>query len=108
MEKIQSIVNNSKDIETLVGVINLTCELAEKSQKNSEDKLNYAVRMFHVVAKELNKHGKISDEILQECEKITEQQLSSYIKEVIELWNKAVPIIKRIKKVLNKLKLCRK
>lgn len=105
MEKVQNIVNNSKDLETLIGVINLTCELAEKSEKQPEDKLNYAVRMFHVVAKELNKHGKIPDELLQECEKITEQQLTSYIKDVIEMWNKAVPFIKRVKKLL---KLCRK
>lgn len=106
MDKFENFISKHENYDTVLSVFNLVCEITEKEKMTGEDKLVYATQMFHVVAKELHRQEKISDDIYEQCEKLDEEQIKSYVNGVIEMWNKAVPILKRIKNALKKLKCC--
>ncbi len=106
MEKIENFVAKQENISSIVSVINIVCEYSEKEVKSGEEKLHYAVRMFHVFVKELYRRDKITDELYAECENITEDQIENYINDVIRIWNRVVPMFKKLKRFLRKLKCC--
>jgi hypothetical protein len=110
MDKFENFISKHENYNTIISVFNLVCEITEKEKMNGTDKLVYATQMFHVIAKELHRKEKISDELWEQCEKLDEKQVQAYINQVVELWNKAVPIFKKIRKffrkVINKLKCC--
>ena len=100
--RIRDIVAHSKDHKTIISIVNLACEIAEKEKHTGEDKLKYAVDIFHIISDELHTQGKISDELFTQCEKLTSKDLEHYINEVVALWNKVVPLLKRLRKWLCK------
>ena len=104
MENIEKFVQKQENLDSVIAVVNMVCEYSEKQ----EDKLSYAVRMFHVFAKELHKHGKISNELYETCEYYSEEQIEKYINDVIKIWNKNRPLIQRIRRFFRKLKFCNK
>ena len=104
MDKIQELISTHEKYTTLISVVNLVCELSETSSDPEQTKLSYAIQMFHVVAKELRANDKITNDLYEQCEKLTEEQIEEYINDAIELWNKAVPLFKRIKKFVKSLK----
>ena len=108
MEKIEKFVSKQENIVSIIAVINIVCEYSEKEVKSSEERLHYAVRMFHVFAKELHKREKISQELYEECEKLTEDQVEKYINDVISIWNRSVSLLKKLKRFLRNVKCCKK
>lgn len=106
MEKIKNFVSKQENINSIVAVVNIICEYSEKEVKSGEEKLHYAVRMFHVFVKELRKNDKISQELYDECENITEVEIEKYINDIIKIWNRSVPLLKKLKRFLRKLKCC--
>ena len=106
MDKFENYISKHENYNTLMSVFNLVCEITEGEKMSPKDKFVYASQMFHVVAKELHRKGKISDDLWKQCEHLDEEQVKTHIDQVIELWNKAVPILKRIRKSLRKLKCC--
>lgn len=103
MDNIEKFIQKQENLNSVIAVVNVVCEYSE----NQEDKLSYAVRTFHVFAKELHKHGKISKELYETCEYYSEEQIKKYINDVIIIWNKHRPIIQRIRHMLRKLKCCK-
>ena len=108
MEKIEKFVSKQENIVSIIAVINIVCEYSEKEVKSGEERLHYAVRMFHVFAKELYKREKISQELYEECEKLTEDQVEKYINDVISIWNRSVSLLKKLKRFLRNVKYCKK
>ena len=108
MEKMESFIENQENISSVISVINIVCEFAEKEKKTSEDKLQYAVRIFHVMAKELHRREKISDVLYGECEMLTEDQIEKYVNDVIKIWNRSVSLYKRAQRFLRNVKCCKK
>lgn len=108
MEKIEKFVNNQKKLTTVIAVINAVSEYTEKERKTGVDKLDYGLRMFHVLVKELRKHDKISQELAEQCERLTEHEVEDYINDVVSIWNRTVPILKRLKRFMRKLKCSKK
>ena len=106
MEKIEKFVGKQENISSVIAVINIVCEYSEKEVKSGEEKLHYAVRMFHVFVKELHKKDKISQELFDECQNITEEQIEKYIKDIIKIWNRSVPLLKKLKRFLRNIKCC--
>ena len=102
MDKFEKYIASRKSYDTLISVFNLVCEIAEKEK--SDDKLVYACQLFHVIAKNLHEQGKISDELWTQCEFLGDKAVESYITDIVGLWNKVVPIFKRLKRMLKKLK----
>ena len=92
-----------KEYTTFISVINLVCEMTEKSK--AKDKHVYAMNAFKLVVAELKAHNKISDQLYEQCKSISADQLGSAIKDTIAMWNKVVPLYKRAKRLL---KMCRK
>tara|TARA_Y100001973_G_C5098772_1_gene281496 strand:- start:123 stop:446 length:324 start_codon:yes stop_codon:yes gene_type:complete len=107
MDKFEKLISKHENYTTLISVVNLVCEISEKGS-DGQDKLRYAIQMFHVVAKELKSQNKIPDDLYEQCEKLTEEEVESYINDAIELWNRIVPLFKRIKRILKSLKCCKK
>ena len=107
MDKFDNFISKHDNYDTILSVFNLVCEITEKEKMTSEDKLIYAGQMFHVVAKELHRQEKISDELWEQCERLSEDQIKSYIEDVIKLWNKTVPILKMLRKFFKRLKCCK-
>ena len=109
MEQIKNLISRREKYATLISIVNLVCELSESStDKGDKSKLGYAIQMFHVVAKELHAQDKITNDLYEQCEKLTEEQIEEYINDAIELWNKVVPVLKRTKKFFKSLKCCKK
>jgi hypothetical protein len=111
MDKFQNLISKRENYTTLISIVNLVCEIAEtnpESDKAGGNKLRYAIQMFHVVAKELHLEDKITNDLYEQCEKLTEEQIEEYINDAIELWNKVVPLFKRIKKFIKSIKCCKK
>lgn len=104
MEDIEKFVQKQENLDSVIAVVNMVCEYSEKQK----DKLSYAVNLFHVFAKELHKHGKISNELYEMCEYYNEEQIRKYINDVIKIWNKHRPFIQRIRRVLRNVKCCKK
>ena len=108
MEKIQNFVYKQENINSVIAVLNIVCEYSEKVVKSGEDKLQYAIRMFHVILKELHRQEKISEDLYNECSQLTEEQIEKYINDIIKIWNRAVPVLKKLKQILRNLKCCKK
>jgi len=108
MEKIEKFITKQENISSVIAVVNIVCEYSEKEVRSGEEKLHYAVRMFHVFVKELHKRDKISQELYVECEQITEEQIEKYIKDVINIWNRSVSLFKKIGRCLRNIKCCKK
>ena len=108
MEKIENFIEKQENVGSVISVINIVCEFAEKEKKSGEDKLHYAVRMFHVLAKELHKREKISDVLYGECEMLTEEQTEKYVNDVVRIWNRSVSLYKRAQRFLRNVKCCKK
>ena len=108
MEKIEKFVSKQENVQSFIAVINIVCEYSEKEVKSGEERLHYAVRMFHIFAKELHKREKITDELYEECEKLTEEEIQKYINDVIHIWNRSVSLTKKIQRILRNVKCCKK
>ena len=108
MEKIEKFVSKQENVQSFIAVMNIVCEYSEKEVKSGEERLHYAVRMFHVFAKELHKREKITDELYEECEKLTEEEIQKYINDVIKIWNRSVSLTKKIQRILRNIKCCKK
>lgn len=108
MDKFDNFISKHEKYNTIISVFNLVCEIIEKEKMSGEEKLVYATQMFHVIAKELHRREKISDELWEQCENLNEDQVESYIEDVIGLWNKTVPIFKMLKKFFKRLKCCKR
>ena len=108
MEKIEKFVSKQENVQSFIAVMNIVCEYSEKEVKSGEERLHYAVRMFHVFAKELHKREKITDELYEECEKLTEEEIQKYINDVIKIWNRSVSLTKKIQRILRNVKCCKK
>lgn len=108
MEKIQKHVSKQEQLITVISVINVVCEYVEKEKKTGQDKIHYAVRMFHIFAKELHKQDKISNTLYGECEMLTEDQVEDYINDVIHIWNRSVSLWKKLKRFLRNVKCSKK
>ena len=109
MENIQRFAKKHEKYTTLLSIVNLTCEVSESEFKTGKNnKLQYAIQTFHVVAKYLHEKNQISSELLEQCEKMSEEEIELYINDTIELWNKVVPIVKRVWRFLKSLKCSKK
>jgi len=106
MEKIEKFVSKQENISSVIAVVNIVCEYSEKEVKSGEEKLHYAVRMFHVFVKELLKKEKISQELYEECEKLSEEQVEKYISDIVKIWNRSISLWKMGKRYLRNLKCC--
>lgn len=110
MDEIKNLISKKEKYNSLVSIVNLVCEISEnhKDPEEKQSKLSYAIQMFHVVVKELHSQDKIDNDLYEQCEKLTEEQTEQYINDTIELWNKIVPLFKRIKKLFKSLKCCKR
>lgn len=110
MDEIKNLISKREKYTTLISIVNLVCEVSENhtDSDGNKSKLRYAIQMFHVVAKELHAQEKIDNALYEQCEKLTEEQIEEYINDAIELWNKVVPLLKRIKRYIKSLKCCKK
>jgi len=106
MDKIEKFVAKQENIKSFIAVVNIVCEYSEKEVRSGEEKLHYAVRMFHVFVKELYKRDKISEDLYEQCEELTETDVDKYINDVITIWNRSIPVIKKIRRFFRKLKCC--
>lgn len=107
MDKFDNFISKHDKYDTILSVFNLVCEITEKEKMTGIDKLIYATQMFHVVAKELHRQEKISEELWEQCEKLSEDEIQSHVEDVIDLWNKTVPILKMLRKFFKGLKCCK-
>ena len=108
MEKIEKFITKQVNISSVIAVINIVCEYSENEVRSGEEKLHYSVRMFHVFVKELRKRDKISQELYDECEAITEEQIEKYINDVVKIWNRSVSLWKKVRRCLRNIKCCKK
>ena len=107
MENISKYLQSDKKFTTLISIVNLVCEISEgsKTKKNGTiDKHVYAVQMFQAVVTELRAQGKISETLYFRCKNLTPDNLDDAIVDTIALWNRVVPLYKRLRRLL----CCRK
>lgn len=89
---------DKSNYSSLVSVVNLVCEIAEKSK--DMDKHSYAVNIFQRVTAELRAHGKITATLHQQCKNLSADDLENAIVDTIAMWNKVVSIWKRVRRMI--------
>lgn len=99
MEEFDKFLDKS-NYSSLVSVVNLVCEIAEKSKE--KDKHTYAVNIFQRVTAELRAHGKISATLYQQCKNLSADDLDDAIVDTIAMWNKVVSVYQRLRRLLRK------
>lgn len=106
MGDVEIYIQSQESCRTLLSVINLVCEISEGSKNNKgEDKHVYAVQMFQTVISELRRRNKISETLYFQCKALTPDDVGNAISDTIVLWNRVVPLWKRL---WRSLRLCRK
>jgi hypothetical protein len=95
MEDFNTFLDKSK-YTSLVSIVNLVCEISEK--KTKRDKHAYALNIFQTVLAELKAHNRISDTLYHQCKNLSASDIDDAITDTIQLWNKVVPLFKRIRR----------
>ena len=96
-------IEKTKNLESMVGVINFLCEVVEvhtsKKINKTDEKRKLALDFYKLVLAKLYANKKISAELYDTCKSIEDKDLEKYIDDVVEIWNRSRPLLQRLRKM---------